>query len=237
MTNQVFTKQYACAAARFEAVGNYAWLAAAANTLVLPAIRAADAHWIEFEHVDGRHLRPDDLPAYARHLGMAHAAAWSVELRHACLDRPHESTIQGTSIRDFVTPRARLVGPSVLLPLAHGPAAFYKDANLRNTLIAPAGEFVTVDFDSLTLAPFGYDLAKCVVSLAMTYGHSADAQVRTAWAAYNDAVAAYEPSLATTWPAFVAMTDLNARLTAPYLGRHGYAHAWRGLDQTSKDVR
>ncbi len=50
-----------------------------------------------------------------------------------------------------------------------GPAAFYKDANPRNFLITPAGP-VTVDFDDLTLAPFGYDLAKLVVTLAMTYG-------------------------------------------------------------------
>ena len=53
---------------------------------------------------------------------------------------------------------------------ADGPAAFYKDANPRNFLITPEGTPVTIDFDDLTLAPFGYDLAKLIVTLAMTHG-------------------------------------------------------------------
>ena len=58
---------------------------------------------------------------------------------------------------------ARLTGfarAQRLIVAADGPAAFYKDANPRNFLITPAGHPVTIDFDDLTLAPFGYDLAK-----------------------------------------------------------------------------
>ena len=40
---------------------------------------------------------------------------------------------------------------------------------MRNVLVTPSGPAL-VDFDDLTLAPFGYDLAKLVVSTAMTFG-------------------------------------------------------------------
>jgi hypothetical protein len=39
-----------------------------------------------------------------------------------------------------------------------------------NILITSIGRPVTVDIDDLTLAPFGYDLVKLVVTLAMTHG-------------------------------------------------------------------
>jgi hypothetical protein len=236
MTDKVFTKQYACAQARSEAVENYAWLAGAASTLTLPAIQSNDAHWIEFEHVDGHHLGPTDLPAYAGHLGAAHAEAWAAELRHARLDEAYEPPGRAP-VRDFITPRNHLVDTPELQALAHGPVAFYKDANLRNTLVTDTGTLVTVDFDSLTLAPFGYDLAKCVVSLAMTYGQLPDMHLRLAWARYNTAAAARERCLTTAWPTFLAMADLNARLTAPYLGRHGYTHPWRRPAEHPEDTR
>jgi Ser/Thr protein kinase RdoA (MazF antagonist) len=75
-----------------------------------------------------------------------------------------------------------------LLAGADGPAAFYKDANPRNFLITPAGATMMVDFDELTLAPFGYDLAKLVVTLAMSYGALTVGQISTALSTYNAAV-------------------------------------------------
>jgi len=52
-------------------------------------------------------------------------------------------------------------------------------------LITPDGLPVTIDFDDLTLAPFGYDLAKLVVTLAMTYGELPGEQIAAALFAYN----------------------------------------------------
>lgn len=214
---EVFTKYFPSAEARREAVSNHAWLSVAATTLTMPAISRNEGNWIEFERIEGRHLEPADLPAYARHLGQAHAAAWDAQLRHARLEKAYESE-NGTVIRDFITPRIHLAEPPELHALAAGPAAFYKDANLRNTLVTDAGVLVTVDFDSLTLAPFGYDLAKCAVSLTMTYGQLPDAALRLAWARYNAAAAAPGRPISVEWPAFLAMADLNARLTTPISG-------------------
>jgi hypothetical protein len=38
------------------------------------------------------------------------------------------------------------------------------------SLSPPDGTPVTIDFDDLTLVPFCYDLAKLIVTLAMTHG-------------------------------------------------------------------
>jgi hypothetical protein len=47
---------------------------------------------------------------------------------------------------------------AILTTAVSRPVAFYKDTNPRNILITAAGQLITVD--DLTLAPFGYDLAK-----------------------------------------------------------------------------
>jgi Phosphotransferase enzyme family len=225
-TNPAFTKFYTSAQACSTALDNYGWLKSCAAPLVLPELGSSAPDRIEFEHVDGHHARLDDLPELASHLGHAHGAAWIAELHHAQLDRPYRACGDHT-VPDFVSPRLNSVDPQVLSEFTRGPAAFYKDANLRNVLITDAGLFVTVDFDDVTLAPFGYDLAKLTVSLAMTYGPlSADA-LRTALRRYNQAAAQHDRTLGrTTMPEFLAMTDVHGQLTAPYLGCHGYIHPW-----------
>lgn len=234
MSAPVFTKYYLAAQACSTALNNYRWLART-TPLALPALRVVAANQIDFEHIDGRHLEPGDLPLFAAHLGDAHAAAWAADLYRARLDQTHG---QGGPhlIPDFVSPRAAAVDLAVLTRLSRGPGAFYKDANLRNTLITADGTLVTLDFDSLTLAPFAYDLAKCVVSLAMTYGPLPAELMRLALAWYNAAAARHERALgATAWSEFLVMADLHGRLTAPYIGRHGYIHPWQPAPSTEDD--
>ena len=99
-----------------------------------------------------------------------------------------------------------------------GPAAFYKDANRRNFLITPAGP-VTVDFDDLTLAPFGYDLAKLVVSLSMTYGALGSARITAALGAYNAATRHLPAVMPVTREQLMAWAEIHHILTSRYLGR------------------
>src|SRR5262249_15341303 len=140
---------------------------------------------LAFAWVDGRHAEPRDLEGIARHLGSCHAAAWHSTLHQARLATAYTSnghTLQGfTDIRttalrqhfhDGRIASARTLDTALTL-LHHAtdrPAAFYKDTNPRNILIVPSGRPVTIDTDDLTLAPFGYDLAKLVVTLSMTHG-------------------------------------------------------------------
>ena len=123
----------------------------------------------------------------AAHLGDVHGSAHAAELHQARLNQPYR-TVRGHMLPSFPHRRVDAVARELragnvpgnelmsvvraqrLLAGADGPAAFYKDANPRNFLITPDGLPVTIDFDDLTLAPFGYDLAKLVVTLAMTYG-------------------------------------------------------------------
>lgn len=100
------------------------------------------------------------------------------------------------------------------------PAAFYKDANPRNFLIADA-RVAVIDFDSISLAPFGYDLAKLVVSTAMTAGPLPEDTIRRAVDAYN-----CEPQSrgfpGCSWREFAAWCEFHHILTTPYLGTNGY---------------
>ncbi|WP_158226961.1 phosphotransferase [Amycolatopsis vastitatis] len=119
-----------------------------------------------FEHLGDRHLGPADLDAAAGALGRIHAAAHTQALHGASLDQPYAAP--GLVITDFITPRAAAL-QHLPLPIAELPVAFYKDANIRNFLRTDDG-IAVVDFDDLTLAPFGYDLAKLIISTAMTFG-------------------------------------------------------------------
>ncbi len=122
----------------------------------------------------------------------------------------------------------------------NGPVAFYKDSNPRNFLIArsptPSDDErgsaaqdrpVTIDFDDLTLAPFGYDLAKLVVSLTMTRGRLPARLLQRALHAYNDAINRQHPELApVTYSNLLTWAEIHHVLTSPYLGRGGYRHLW-----------
>ncbi len=95
-------------------------------------------------------------------------------------------------------------------------------------MITPAGP-VTVDFDDLTLAPFGYDLAKLVVSLSMTYGALGSARITAALDAYNTATRHLPGVMPVTREQLMAWAEIHHILTSRYLGRAGYRHSWHAV--------
>lgn len=240
-----FTKHYPTATARATALANYRWLREHAGPLRVPALLAIDDQALTFAHVAGRHARPADLRHLASQLGDAHGAAWFSTLHGARLDRPHASDDRHT-LRDFASPRLAALRRLGIVEhdarrLVHNlaqrgaPAAFYKDANPRNWLIAGDRPPMAVDVDDLTLAPFGYDLAKLVVGLAMTHGPLPSPLIHDALSAYNTATVGYHTSLsAVTIEQLHAYADIHDLLTAPYLGRGGYRHRWRDLQPASR---
>jgi Ser/Thr protein kinase RdoA (MazF antagonist) len=239
MTTPTFTKSYDTPDQAAAAARHHHWLTRHARPLCQPALTAATPTGLTFAYVDGRHARPEDLPRLAALLGDAHGTAWITDLHRARLDTPHPLG-DSHAMADFRTPReaalrrrlkqghipdqAILTAMLTLLDrTADGPAAFYKDSNPRTFLLTPDGTVFAVDTDDLTLAPFGYDLAKLIVTLFMTYGPVSDPVISTALTTYNEAAARHDPSLGATGRERLAdFLALHAVLTAPYAGRNGY---------------
>lgn len=246
MTRQ-FVKRYPDDRARHRAESHYRWLAGLGRPLLVPELRAATRLDLCFEHVEGRHAEPADLTMLAAHLGDVHGTAHSRELRDARLGRPFRTAGGGYSMDSFPhgrvdavkrelryghIPDAALIVDQAqrLLTGADGPAAFYKDANPRNFLITPAGNLVTIDFDDVTLAPFGYDLAKLVVSLAMTYGRLPTALVANALAAYNASTAAHSREVpGVAWDELMNWAEIHHILTSRYAADGRYAYQWNEI--------
>ncbi|HZD69819.1 MAG TPA: phosphotransferase [Actinomycetes bacterium] len=241
-----FTKTYRDPAACRTALANYRWLDGIGAGPGLPRLVATGPDRLIFEHVPGRHAIPSDLVPLAWHLGDLHGAAHVGFLAGARLHIPLV-TAAGRRIPDFLSTRlpalaARLASGLILDPLldlpqatslleaaADGPAAVYKDANPRNFLLAPGGP-VAVDFDDLTLAPFGYDLAKLVVTLAMTHGPLPISVIQQALDAYNRAADAHRHGLGQVrLAALLTWAEIHHLLTSPYLGRHGYRFGWHTM--------
>lgn len=242
MTGQ-FVKRYPDDSTRRRAENHYRWLAGLGNPLLLPELCAATRLDLCFEHIDGRHARPDDLTMLAAHLGDVHGTAYSRELRDARLGQPFR-TAAGYVMPSFLEGRADAVERELrsghlqdtaltvdqahrLLVGADGLAAFYKDANPRNFLITRIGNLVTIDVDDLTLAPFGYDLAKLVVTLAMTYGPLPAPIVANALTAYNTATAAHGRALpGVAWDELMNWAEIHHILTSRYTADGRYAYQW-----------
>ncbi|WP_405657813.1 phosphotransferase [Streptomyces sp. NBC_00079] len=248
MTRQTFTKAYATETQRVRAQRNHEWLSCHAEPMALPPIIESRPRALTFTRVEGQHPEPHDLERVAQHLGSCHGSAW-----HGCL---HKAQLAKTYVSDghvlagFIGPRAAVLRQrfhdgyiasaqaldatfTLLRKTAGRPATFYKDSNPRNILITPAGPLVTIDTDDLTLAPFGYDLAKLVVTLSMTHGPLEDVQVNGALAAYNSAAAAHHPRLGeTTLTQLMEYAELHGFLTAPYLGRGDYRWPWTRVRPT-----
>jgi hypothetical protein len=214
----IFVKRYRDPRAAAAAAAHLAWLTSLGTGVRLPALRMLAGPRLVTELLTGHHPRPADLPVVAAALGALHGDAHDRHLHHACLDRPYH--IGGLLIDDFVTPRRTALARQ---PVPHTgmPAAIYKDTNVRNVLLTEHG-VALVDFDDLTLAPFGYDLAKLIVSTAMTYGQPAPGVVANALTAYNAHVGAN--ACAVDHLRYYA--ELHGGLTAPYLHRNGYRHPW-----------
>ncbi|MBM7166957.1 phosphotransferase [Streptomyces sp. G44] len=243
MSVRQFTKHYETPRQVAAAARHHAWLAEHARALRLPALTVVGPTSLTYEWIDGRPARTEDLLTLAGLLGDAHGTAWTTDLRPASLNTPHHFR-DGVAFGDYIGPRQtalrrRLeqgylpdrVALHAMLRLlektAEGPTAFYKDSNPRNFIITEAGDIYTVDTDDLTLAPMGYDLAKLIATLVLTYGPLPAPVVDSALRAYNEAVERHDPRLGTTdrerLDDFLA---LHAVLTAPYAGRNGYRHSW-----------
>jgi Phosphotransferase enzyme family len=241
--NVHWIKQYDDPVACQRAAANHRWLSGLHPSVRLPALYEAGPRHLTFERITGRHARPDDLTGMAEVLGRLDRAAYVNETHRARLDRVHATTT-GHHIPDFVSPRLRPIRsrlasrqvPGTVLSLdqvdhlmqtvSTAPAALYKDANPRNVLLTDTGP-VLVDFDDLTLAPFGYDLAKLIVTLTMTYGRLPPAAITGALAAYNTAITSGSTgNPEVSWRELMTWAEIHHVLTSPYLGRGGYRHSW-----------
>ena len=124
-------------------------------------------------------------------------------------------------------PRLTVHHAQELIMGADGPAAFYKDANPRNLSITPAGNVVMIDFDDLTLAPFGYDLAKLIVTLAMAYGPVPATGIAAALTSYNEAAARRCQSLpGVTREELTGWAEIHHILTSRYAVDGRYPCRW-----------
>lgn len=244
-----FTKCFASPALCRRAGANHQWLAGLGSPLTVPGLVRQHTTHTDYEHVEGRHAEPRDLEMLAAHLGLVHATAYTAELHDA---RPDQAFVTrcGHLIPDFITPRVHvirsrlaagtvpgaLLGTEEALQLLHetagAPAAFYKDTNPRNILITDCGP-TSIDFDDLTLAPFGYDLAKLIVTLAMTHGPITAQAITQALSAYNTSVTQRSPNLAgVTRAELSGWAELHHILTSPYLGCGSYRYSWHELRPT-----
>ncbi|MEU7171550.1 MULTISPECIES: phosphotransferase [Micromonospora] len=223
-TSTVFVKHYTDPARGVAASRHLRWLHSLASGVRLPHLYPGTAAHMVMERLPGRHPGPGDLTEVAVALGQLHASAYRRYLYAARLDQPFAGS-DGVTIADFHRRRSQtLIKCEIDPPLA--PVAFYKDANLRNFLLTPDGVAV-VDFDDLTLAPFGYDLAKLVVSTAMTHGRLSGTSIETALAAYNRTLAMNGgPRIGCTNGDLARYCEIHHLLTVPYLHRNGYHHAW-----------
>lgn len=221
MTGTVYVKTYRSPQRAAAARAHRDWLEGLQCDTRLPALHAAEPHQLVFEHLGHQQPGPHDLPLLAQALGNMHAAAYTQQLHTARLDEPFPAPC-GLVIVDFVTPRRQAL-QRMPLPLAGEPVAFYKDANIRNFLLTDDGVAV-IDFDDLTLAPFGYDLAKLVVSTAMTHGHLNPHDVELALSIYNANTAMAGP--ACSMQQLRNYAEFHHLLTVRYLHRNGYRNSW-----------
>jgi Ser/Thr protein kinase RdoA (MazF antagonist) len=199
------------------------WLRSLGTDVRLPIEHPGTPGRLVLEHLPGRHAAPADLITVADALGRLHGTAYTWDLHAARLGHDHV-TRDGTKLPGFRTGREHVLAAYRVDD--DRPVALYKDSNLRNIVITQSGPAL-VDFDDLTLAPFGYDLAKLVVSLAMTHGRLEPAHVAAGTAAYTSAAERTGgPANACTLDDLQRYAEIHHLLTARYLYRNGYRHAW-----------
>lgn len=244
--DETFTKAYSKPGRAKAAADHHRWLASLGAPV--PDLLEATSGQLVFTHMEGNHCRISDIPEVAALLGSLHAEAFVRELHAAKLDVPFHTT-SGVRLAGFVEPRIAwlrrrrqngLIGQrrydtatSVISRVLGRPAAFYKDCNLRNVLVGE--KTVLIDFDDLTLAPFGYDLAKLLVSAVMTHGPLTSSIHRGALAEYRRAVEnGGGPAVLCAWEEFNDWLEIHALLTGDYLGRNGYRYGWESLGPWSR---
>ncbi len=224
MTPAVFVKRYNDPARCGAAHAHLRWMQQLDSGVRLPHLYPGTASHLVLERLDGRAPQPDDLLELAAVLGRLHGAAYARETHAARLHQPFH-TRDGMTIRDFYTGRRPALADAGVDPSGL-PAAVYKDANHRNFIIT-THDVAIVDFDDLTLAPFGYDLAKLVVSTAMTFGAPTCLLVRAALTTYTRGVEATGgPAGSCSAAQLAGYAEVHHLLTSRYLHRNGYTHPW-----------
>lgn len=237
---------------RQRALSNYSWLAGLEPLILLPRLLTAwNGEYVCFEHIEGRHALLRDLTELAAYLGGMHRAAYARELHQARLCEPYR-TWTGHTLRGFPDARMDAVARELraervpgtrltvqqareLIGGADGPAVFYKDANPRNFIITPARDLFTIDFDDLSLAPLGYDLAKLVVTLAMTHGPVPVQDIGAALNAYNAATSRNGDALPEVrWEELMSWAEIHHILTIRFAADGRYPYRW---DQTRPATR
>lgn len=250
-----FVKRYQDLGTCARAAANYRWLAEVSSPLKLPGLLAIHDRHLDFTFSPGVAARPADLLPIATHLGDVHGAIHNAALHRAHLGTAYDPG-NGHRIPGFLDQRLSAIrrrlalkmvpGPGLDLTAARdhmfaalsGPVALYKDSNPRNFLIGGDGPPVTVDFDDLTLAPFGYDLAKLIVALAMTHGRIPTVLIGRALDAYNAAAWLHDHHLGqVTGGQLLTWAEIHHILTSPYLGCGGYKHSWHQLRPTPGELR
>jgi Ser/Thr protein kinase RdoA (MazF antagonist) len=187
----------------------------------MPELIDAAPYCLTFERLSGRHAHPDDLSSAAEAMGRLHLAAHTKHLHAARLNDPFKVSAQ-LWITDFQSPRAAVLR-RVPITFDGQTTSLYKDANVRNIMMTDEGP-AFVDFDDLTLAPFGYDLAKLIVSASMTYGRLSRAITTATLDSYNEALGPIHHGCTTN--DLRKYAEIHHILTAPYLQRNGYRYAW-----------
>jgi hypothetical protein len=224
MTN-TFVKRYPTFERAESARAHYNWLAQLDSKVRMPRLEPASQRscHLVFEHLGQHSPGLKHLCLLADALGRLHASAYTTHLHAARLDVSFP-TSQELTIVDFISPR-RVALDRASLTCTGTPTAFYKDANIRNFLLTDDGVAI-IDFDDLTLAPFGYDLAKLIISAAMTYGRLELGAVSTALTTYNAQTAAAGGDLHCPLDRLFAYTEIHWMLTERYLGYGHYRYAW-----------
>jgi Ser/Thr protein kinase RdoA (MazF antagonist) len=230
MTPHVWTKHYRSAARAQLAVANYRWLDS--RGLSVPALSTARDNNVTWERIDGRHPgSSEDILHVAATLGAWHRRLADVDLRDSAA-LPEFMPSRALAIRRSAAPGAALSAadvPRLRAAATRCSPSIYKDLNVRNVLL-DGDRVMHVDFDDLTLAPAGYDLAKLVVTYAMSHGVRPSAE--QALAAYNKAAGA-ELCAATE---FVLWMELHHIMTSRYLTDGHYTYSWPSLRSNSDMV-
>ncbi|WP_116248473.1 phosphotransferase [Nocardiopsis sp. FIRDI 009] len=236
---ETFTKEYRDPTRSRAAVSHHRWLRDMGAPV--PALLAASPDELVFGHVGGEHCRVADLPVVAELLGRLHAVAFERQLHEARLDgsfrppgapwldsfvRPRLEWLDRRRREGSISTGQHDTAVAAIAEASDRPAAVYKDCNVRNVLV-DGTDITLVDFDDLTLAPFGYDLAKLLVSAAMTYGpltHSLYTRVLDSYRRSGESAGG--PESTCSWSDLGDWMEIHGLFTARYVGRNGYRYPW-----------
>jgi Ser/Thr protein kinase RdoA (MazF antagonist) len=213
------------------ALKHYCWI----RELVPHAVPALIDKSEQYNTLSFESLRP------AEHIdatSLLNATAVLAEFHAAAIERTSGGMPKG-SLLDFESPRRKPLLEAfgsrntnspiriddldrVFELAASGPSCVYKDANFRNMLNSK-GRIYFVDFDDLTKAPIGYDLAKLWMTLKMSDPLLPNQTLLSCLATYN-----HRLSVKTNLEELSVWLELNWLLTQRYVGTN-YLNRWPDL--------